>query len=151
TVFRGGYGILYSPSVLQASGTSGSSGTQGFTNTTSSSTSFDGGVTPNAFLKNPFPQGFNRPLGVAGGPETQIGLGIGDSYFNDYVNPIIQEWSATLQRDFGAGFIVEAGYLANTGQHLIDGQSSMAYNQLPASYFALGNQLLGSNQVANPF
>ncbi len=151
TVFRGGYGILYSPSVLQASGTSGSSGTQGFTNTTNTNTSFDGGVTPANWLKNPFSQGFSRPLGVAGGPETQLGLGIGDSFFNDYVNPLIQEWSANLQRDFGAGFIVEAGYLANKGQHLIDGESSMAYNQLPASYFALGNQLLSSNQVTNPF
>jgi hypothetical protein len=151
TVFRGAYGILYSPSVLQASGTSGSSGTQGFTGTTGVNTSFDGGVTPASWLKNPFPAGFNRPLGAAGGPETQLGLGIGDSYFNDFVNPIIQEWNATLQRDLGAGFVVEAQYLANKGNHLIDGESSMNYNQLPASYFSLGNQLLGSNTVLNPF
>jgi hypothetical protein len=151
TVFRGAYGILYSPSVLQASGTSGSSGTQGFTSSTGINTSFDGGVTPAAWLFNPFPAGFNRPLGVAGGPGTQLGLGIGDSFFNDYVNPIIQEWNATLQRDFGKGFLIEAGYLANKGNHLIDGESNMTYNQLPASYFALGNQLLGSNTVDNPF
>ncbi len=151
TVFRGAYGILYSPSVLQASGTSGSSGTQGFTSGTNINTSFDGGVTPAAWLFNPFPNGFNRPLGVAGGPATQLGLGIGDSYFNDYVNPIIQEWNATLQRDLGKGFIVELGYLANKGNHLIDGESNMAYNQLPASNFALGNQLLGNNTVPNPF
>jgi hypothetical protein len=150
-VFRGGYGILYSPSVLQASGTSGSSGTQGFTGSTGINTSFDGGVTPAAWLKNPYPNGFNRPLGAAGGPATQLGLGIGDSYFNDWVNPIIQEWNATLQRDMGKGFVVEAQYLANKGNHLIDGESSMAYNQLPASFFALGNQLLGSNTVPNPF
>ena len=67
------------------------------------------------------------------------------------MNPIIQEWNATLQRDFGAGFIVEAGYIGNKGNHLIDGESNMTYNQLPASYFALGNQLLGSNTVPNPF
>jgi hypothetical protein len=151
TVFRGAYGILYSPSVLQASGTSGSSGTQGFTSTTGINTSFDGGVTPAAFLRDPNPAGFNRPLGVAGGAATQLGLGIGDSYFNDYVNPLVQEWNATLQRDLSRGFIVEAGYLANKGNHLIDGESSMTYNQLPASFFSLGNQLLGSNTVPNPF
>lgn len=151
TVWRGAYGILYSPSVLQASGTSGSSGTQGFTASTGINTSFDGGVTPAAKLNNPFPSGFNRPLGAAGGPETQIGLGIGDSFFNDYVNPIIQEWNSTLQRELGKGFVVELGYLANKGNHLIDGESNMSYNQLPASYFALGNQLLGANTVANPF
>ena len=27
----------------------------------------------------------------------------------------------------------------------------MTYNQLPASYFSLGNQLLSTNQVPNPF
>lgn len=151
TVFRGAYGILYSPSVLQASGTSGSSGTQGFTGSTNINTSFDGGVTAAATLRNPYPTGFNRPLGLAGGPETQLGLGIGDSYFNDYVNPIIQEWNATLQRNVGASFVVELQYLANKGNHLIDGESSMNYNQLPASYFALGNQLLGQNTVPNPF
>jgi len=102
-------------------------------------------------LNNPFANGFNKPLGAAGGPETLLGLGIGDSFFNDYVNPIVQEWSSTLQRDIGAGFMVEAGYLANKGNHLIDGESNMTYNQLPASAFALGNQLLGQNLVPNPF
>lgn len=151
TVFRGAYGILYSPSVLQASGTSGSSGTEGFTGSTGINISFDGGVTPSATLHNPFPNGFNRPPGPAGGAATNLGLGIGASFFNNYVNPIVQEWNATLQRDLGAGFLVEAGYLANKGNHLIDGESSMAYNQLPASFFALGNQLLGTNTVPNPF
>jgi hypothetical protein len=151
TVLRGAYGILYSPSVLQASGTSGSSGTQGFTASTGVNTSFDGGVTPASRLNDPFPGGFNRPPGVAGGPTTQLGLGIGDSFFNDFVNPIVQEWNATLQRDLGGAFLLELGYLANKGNHLIDGESNMTYNQLPASYFALGNQLLGANTTPNPF
>jgi hypothetical protein len=151
TVFRGAYAILYSPSVLQASGTSGSSGTQGFQSSTGLINSFDGGVTPAAFLRNPFPNGFNLPEGAAGGAATQLGLGIGDSFFNDFVNPIIQQWNGTLQRDFGAGFVVELGYLGSKGNHLIDGESNMTFNQLPASFFALGNQLLAANQVANPF
>jgi len=152
TVFRGAYGILYSASVLQASGTSGSSGTQGFTNTTNAQLSENNAnIVSTASLSNPFPSGFARPLGVAGGPSTNLGLGIGDSFFNDYVNPMIQEWSATLQRDFGSGFLIEAGYIANKGNHLIDGESNMTYNQLPASFFSLGNQLLSTNTVANPF
>ncbi|MBL8174299.1 MAG: carboxypeptidase regulatory-like domain-containing protein [Bryobacterales bacterium] len=151
TVFRGAYAILYSASVLQASGTSGSSGTQGFQSSTGSNISFDGGVTPVATFRNPFPSGYNLPEGPSGGPGTQLGLGIGDSFFNDYVNPIVQQWNGNLQRDFGKGFLVELGYLGSKGNHLIDGESNMSYNQLPASYFALGNQLLGSNTVANPF
>ena len=151
TVFRGAYAILYSPSVLQASGTSGSSGTQGFSGNTNINTSFDGGVTAAAVLSNPFPNGFNLPLGAAGGEATELGLGIGASFFNDYVNPIIQQWNGTLQRDLGAGFVVEVGYLGSKGQHLIDGESNMTYNQLPASYFSFGTQLLGANTVVNPF
>ncbi len=151
TVFRGAYAILYSPSVLQASGTSGSSGTDGLTGSTGINASFDGGVTAVATLRNPYPNGFNRPLGPAGGDGTNLGLGIGSSFFVDYVNPIIQQWNGTLQREIGHGLIVELGYLGSKGNHLIDGESNMTYNQLPSSFFALGNQLLGSNTVPNPF
>ncbi|MBS1829755.1 MAG: carboxypeptidase regulatory-like domain-containing protein [Acidobacteria bacterium] len=151
TVFRGAYAILYSASVLQASGTSGSSGTQGFQSSTGSNISFDGGVTPVATFRNPFLSGYNLPEGAAGGAATQLGLSIGDSFFNDYVNPIVQQWNGNIQRDLGKGFLVEAGYLGSKGNHLIDGESNMTYNQLPASFFALGNQLLGSNTVPNPF
>ncbi|MDX1983086.1 MAG: TonB-dependent receptor [Bryobacteraceae bacterium] len=151
TVFRGAYAILYSASVLQASGTSGSSGTQGFQSSTGINTSFDGGVTPAATFRNPFPTGFNLPEGAEGGEATQLGLTIGDSFFADWVNPIIQQWNGNLQRDLGRGFVIEAGYLGSKGNHLIDGETNMTYNQLPASFFALGNQLLGANQVDNPF
>ena len=48
----------------------------------------------------------------------------------------------------GAGFLVEVGYLGSKGNHLIDGESNMTYNQLPASYFALGNQLLSTEPGA---
>jgi TonB dependent receptor len=151
TVFRGSYGIIYSPSVLQAAGTSGSSGTAAFQSSTGVSRSFDGDVTAFARLDNPFPNGFNRPQGIAGGAATQLGLGISDVFFIDNANPIIQEWSATLQRNLGKSFVVEAGYLANKGNHLIDGEGNMTYNQLPSSYWSLGNQLLGQNTVPNPF
>ncbi len=155
SVFRGAYGIMYSGSVMQAAGTSGSSGTEGFTGSTNMIVSNNGGRTIAAYLSNPFPNGFNLPQGPAnnatGGPNTNLGLGIGASFFNDYRNPVIQEWNGTVQQDFGRGFVVEVGYLANKGNHLIDGESNMTYNQLPASFFALGNQLLSTNQVPNPF
>jgi len=153
TVFRSAYGILYSGSVMQAAGTSGSSGTQGFQSSTALNATFDNFRTVAAYLKNPFPSGFNLPLGAndtpISGPSTQLGLGISDSFFIDYRNPVIQEWNATLQRELGRGFVVEVGYLGSKGNHLIDGESSMTYNQLPASFFALGTQLTQS--VPNPF
>ncbi len=152
TVFRGAYGLMYSPSVLQAAGTSGSSGTQGFRGSTGMIVSTDN-TNILANLSNPFPNGFNLPLGPAGGPATELGLGIGESFFNDWVNPVVQQWNGNLQRELRGGWVVEAAYLGSKGQHLPDGESSMQYNQLPASYFALGNQLLANNAnlVSNPF
>jgi hypothetical protein len=155
TVFRGAYGILYGVSVIQAAGTSGSSGTEGFTGSSNFTASVDGGGVPFATMSNPFPLGLNLPLGAKDGPTsgayTNIGGGIGSSFFNDWVTPMGQQWNGTLQRELPGQWIVEAGYLGSKWQHLNDGESNMTYNQLPASYLALGNQLLSSNRVPNPF
>lgn len=155
TVFRGAYAVMYSGSVMQAAGTSGSSGTEGFTGSTNMIVSNNGGRTIDAYLSNPFPNGYNIPRGATESPisgaSTNLGLGIGASFFNDYRNPVIQQWNSTIQREFGRGLVLEVGYLGSKGNHLIDGEGNMTYNQLPASYFALGNQLLSTNQVPNPF
>jgi hypothetical protein len=106
-------------------------------------------------MSNPFPLGLNLPLGAKEGPTsgalTNIGAGIGESFFNDWVTPMGQQWNGTLQRELPGGWLVEAGYLGSKWQHLNDGESSMAYNQLPPSYLALGTQLLSTNRVPNPF
>ena len=155
TSFRGAYGILYGVSVLQAAGVSGSSGTEGFRGSSSFVASVDGGGVPFATMSNPFPLGLNLPLGAKEGPTsgalTNVGAGIGESYFNDYVTPMGQQWNGTLQRELPGGWLVEAGYLGSKWQHLNDGESSMTYNQLPPSYLSLGNQLLSTNRVPNPF
>lgn len=153
TVIRGAYGILYAPSMLQAAGTSGSSGTEGFTGGTALNTTFDNGSTFVASLSNPFPNGFVRPLGAANGPIsgtlTDIGGSIGDSFFIDYVNPVVQQWNINVQREIRGGWIVQAGYLGSKGQHLPDGESSMTWDQLPASFLSQGSNLLAN--VPNPF
>ena len=153
TVFRGAYGILYSPSALQASGTSGSGGVEGFQTSTSISTSFDNGKTFAASLSNPFPGGFNLPQGAKPGPYsgalTDVGGSIGDSFFIDNQNPIVQQWNFNIQQQVKGDWVVEVGYLGSKGNHLIDGESSITYNQLPASFLALGSGLTA--QVANPF
>ena len=153
TVIRGAYGILYAPSMLQAAGTTGSSGTQGFTSVTALNTTLDNGTTFVAGLSNPFPNGLNTPLGAQNGPHsgtlTAIGGAIGDSFFIDYVNPMVQQWNFTIQQRVRGGWIIQAGYLGSKGQHLADGESNMTYNQLPASYLSLGPSLLAN--VPNPF
>lgn len=153
TVVRGAYALMYAGSMMQAAGSSGSAGMEGYRSTTNMITSLDGGRTPYAFLNNPFPDGFNLPLGSANGPisgaSTNLGLGVGESYFNDWRNPVIQQWNFNLQRELPWDMIVEVGYLGSKGNHLVDGEGSMAYNQLPASYGAYGNAL--NNLVENPF
>ena len=154
TVFRSAYGILYSASALTAAGTSGSSGTEGFQSSTGLNVTNDNFQTiiPGWSLSNPFPSGYNLPLGAAGGPGTDLGLGVGGGnggIFLDNQNPIIQEWNANLQRELPGGWVVEAGYMANKGNHLIDGESNLPLSQLPDSYLAMGAAL--TSQVPNPF
>ena len=118
SVFRGAYALMYSGSVMQAAGTSGSSGTQGFTGSTGMIVTTNGGRTFESSLSNPFPNGFNLPpgpTGALGGEVTNLGLGIGDSYFNDYRNPVIQQWNATIQHELPAGFLVRGGLFGEQG------------------------------------
>ena len=153
TVIRGAYGILYAPSMLQAAGTSGSSGTAGFTGNNGINYTVDNGTTFIASLSNPYPTGTVTPLGATNGPIsgtlTDIGGGIGDTLFIDYVNPVVQQWNFNMQREVKGNWIVMVGYLGSKGQHLPDGESSIALNQLPASFLAKGSNLVAN--VPNPF
>jgi hypothetical protein len=152
TVFRTAYAMMYAGSVLQAAGTSGSSGTEGFQSTTSMIPSFNSGETLAATLSNPFPTGFNTPLGAKAGPSsgalTDIGLGVGESFFADNSNPVIQQWNGTLQREVKGGILLEGGYLGSKGNHLIDGENNY-YDAVPPQYQSLGTGL--NAQVPNPF
>jgi len=148
-VVRGGFGISYAPSALQAAGTTGAPGVQGFGTTTSVQSSFDNQRTINATLSNPFPQGFNLPLGAAGGPGTNLGLGIGESFFNSYRNPYSLQWNVNIQHRLPGQMTIEVGYLANRGVFLVNGETSQPYSQVNPIYASLGNQLL--TQVKNPF
>ena len=152
TVFRGAYSIMYAGSVLQAAGTSGSSGTEGFTSTTNMITTFDSGEHIAALLSNPFPNGYNLPLGGQNGPYsgnlTNIGGGVSESFFSDNSNPMIQQWNGSLQRELRGGILLEAGYIGGTQHHLIDGENQL-YDQIPDQYQSLGTGL--NAQVANPF
>jgi hypothetical protein len=148
-VARGGYGLMYAPSPMQ-SGTQ-NAGFEGFDSTTNMIVSLDG-RTPIAYLRNPFPDGFAKALGPAPSPVsgafTDLGLAVNQSWFPDYVNPIVQQWNFNLQRELPGGMMIEAGYLGSKGNHLIDGENS-TYDQLPASFLALRDSL--NDLVPNPF
>ena len=78
TVFRGAYGVTYSASPYTAAGTSGSSGTIGFQTSTPVNVTPDNYRTITARLSNPFPTGYNLPLGSAAGPGFNLGNRIGE-------------------------------------------------------------------------
>ena len=148
-VVRSGFGISYAPSGLQAAGTTGAPGVQGFGSNTTLQPSFDNQRTIHATLSNPFPDGYNLPLGAAGGPLTQIGLGIGESFFDSYRTPYSIQWNFNIQHELPGQMTLEVGYLGNRGLFLVDGEVGQPYSQLDPAYLALGNQLL--QNVPNPF
>jgi hypothetical protein len=149
TVIRSGFGIFFAPSALQAAGTSGAPGTEGFNSSTQFLGTTNNQQTILATLRNPFPNGFNLPKGAAGGPLTDVGLAVGESYFDSYRNPYSEEWNFNIQRELPGQITLEVGYLGNHGLFLVDGDPGQPYDQLPTSYLALGNTLLSS--VPNPF
>ncbi len=149
TVIRSGFGISYLPSALQAAGSSGAAGTQGFSTATYVNGTTNNYLTTNNSLQNPFPFGFILPQGPAGGPLTQVGNSIDQSFFSSYRNPYSMQWNFNIQRELPGGITAEVAYLGNRGLFLVDGDPGQPFDQVSPAYASLGNGLL--NQVANPF
>ncbi|HEY1731155.1 MAG TPA: TonB-dependent receptor, partial [Terriglobales bacterium] len=156
--FRGGFGVVFQPSALQAAGTSGAPGLEGFRAQTNFSPSFDNQHSaPVADLSNPFPSGFQVPqaldptcLGSAACVEgIDIGNGISESYFDKVRNPYTMQWNLSAQYQLPAKMKFEAAYLGNRGLFLINGDPGLTFDQLPISDLSMGSQLL--TQVPNPF
>ena len=133
TVIRAGAGLFYAPSALQAAGTSGAPGEEGFSSSTQFLGTNNNQQTILAYLHNPFPTGYNLPQGAAGGPLTDVGLGIGESFFDSYRNPYSEEWNFNIQRELPGQMTIEGGYLGNHGLFLVDGDPGQPYSQLPTS------------------
>jgi hypothetical protein len=148
-VVRAAYGILYAPSPVQAAGPSGAMGLDGYRTTTNMTTTLDSGRTVYANLDNPFPNGYNLPVGSALSPLTLLGQSISESVFDAYVNPYIQEWNFNVQKKLPGSTVFEIAYVGNRGVHLVDGDVNINYSQLPASYMQYGAKLTQS--VPNPF
>lgn len=149
TVIRGGYGLMYGPSPMQAG--YHQAGFEGFRTSTTMITSLDN-RTPLNYLRDPFPNGFQQPLGATSGPysgaNTNLGKDVGESYFLGYVNPVIQQWNFNIQHSLPQRMVIEVGYLGQKGNHLQDGEPNTR-DQLDPKYMTLGNSLF--DLVSNPF
>ena len=177
-VVRAGAGIVYQPSALQASGTSGGSGDDGFGAESDYHATFNNGTSlPVATLyspdpalasaSNPFPSGYAVPQAtdpkcLANSACTQgidIGNGISTAYFDSYRNPYSIQWNANVQFAVPWSIKVQVGYLANRGLFLVNGDPGRPIDQLPTGVLIANGCTIGastaqcklSQQVANPF
>jgi hypothetical protein len=150
TVLRGGYGIYWAPYNYPAVSTTTSNyGQVGYTqNTLVQQTA----ASPTVTLTNPFPNGVLQPTGNSLGALSGLN---GNISFVDQNRsaPRVQQWSADLQHELGAGMAVTFTYMGAKGDHLpLGGSNDVAINinQLDPKYLALGSAALGAS-LPNPF
>jgi hypothetical protein len=148
-VIRGGYGIFYDVIGIDRSDITQS----GFSQTTPFIATNDNGLTWTGTLRNPFPDGLRTPPGASAGLATFLGQGI-TFYDENAVNPYMQRWTLSIQRELPSRMIAEAAYVGNRGTQL---PVSRELNYVPGQYLstsparddATNNYL--TTQVANPF
>ncbi len=156
TVLRMGYGIFFGflgqrrGDVVQT----------GFSQNTNFIASTDNGLHFIANLTDPYPNGIVEPAGAANGTRTSLGAGI--TFFNpDPKTPYMQRWQLGIQRELGAGYVLDVGYVGNRGTHLeyqSGGNNALRnLNAIPTKYLSTSptrdnttNDYLTKN-VPNPF
>jgi len=113
TVVRAGYGVFFD--VLGVDRVNVNQG--GYSQATNVIASQDNGLTFRLKLSNPFPDGIEVPQGAAQGLATFLGRSV--SFFYDKpLNPYMQRWSASLQRELPWRVLWEAAYVGNRGARL---------------------------------
>ncbi len=128
TVLRGGYGVYYGSLGVRRSNVIQT----GFSQTTLVVPTLDGGLSFNATLANPFPDGILLPRGTADGTMTNVGQAV--SFFNAQPRaPRLQKWQFGIQRELPGRFMVEARYLGSRGADL---ELTRSLNALPNQYLS---------------
>lgn len=138
-VFRGGYGLIYSP--LTRGAVSSTALNAGFSATTSFNTLDN--LNPAFYLQNGFPF-YNLP-------EEQPTAGFLAGQSINYVDPsnrvpYVQQWSFGIQAPIPGSMVLDVSYVGNRGTRLPWG-STININQLPQE--SLNSSI--QQQVANPF
>ncbi|MEK7406186.1 MAG: hypothetical protein AAB225_13860 [Acidobacteriota bacterium] len=149
TVIRSGFGIFYDQLGILRRQVS----LTGFSKSTDFVASLDNGQTFIANLTDPWPNGFDRPVGAGLGVMTNAGQGI--SFFNPNLSvPRMERWEVSVQRQFSHQAVLELAYVGNHGSDL---RSSRQLDAIPRQYLSTSpvrDQAtidLLSAQVPNPF
>jgi hypothetical protein len=143
-VLRTGAGVFYSPTTGNGPSAT-SAGALGFNAITPVNASIDGGRTPYATMRNPFPDGFIAPENGKNGLLTFVGQSITANLRFDRV-PYSVQWNFNLQYELPENLLFDVAYAGNAGVKL---QANSQLNQLPDEFLAQGDALL--RVVPNPF
>ncbi|MBV9082597.1 MAG: hypothetical protein JOZ62_07980 [Acidobacteriaceae bacterium] len=145
TIMRGGGGIFYLPAATASTDVIGNFG---YATTTSFVGSQDG-LTPYAYLSNPFPTGLTPITGNSQGLLTGIGQAITEPLRTATV-PYTENWSLGMQRELPGSILLDAAYVGNHSVNLLAGaEANLNLNQLAPQQMALGPAVL--QPVPNPF
>ena len=153
-VFRGGYGISYSPPILNNFGSQNIFGFNG-------SVPLVRGTSPTGFTLDPVTywstlKGANIPSGAQIGvppfagvlPDRNPSLANGNSIDflprNSLAQPYVQNWNAGFQYMLPKETLLEVDYVGSKGTRLLQSMFSNMFNQVPTRYMALGD-MLGDN------
>jgi TonB dependent receptor len=149
TVLRAGAGIFYEQLGIlrrQVSQT-------GFNRSTDFVASVDNGQHFIANLTDPFPTGFDRPVGAGLGLLTNAGQSIG-SFNRNLAVPYMERWEVSIQQQLPRQSVLEFAYVGNHGTDL---RTSRQLDAIPRQYmstFPVRDQAtidFLSAQVPNPF
>ncbi len=150
TVLRAGYGVFFD----QLGITTRTPIQTGYSQTTSIIPTLDNGVTYQATLANPVPEGrLQQPAGNRDGIATFLGRGI--SFFNSRPRtPYNQRWSAGFQRQLISDFVADINYVGSRGTAMLvsrelDGTPVAFLSRSPVRDQPTIDRL--STQVPNPF
>jgi len=125
-VMRGGWAIFTVPFIV------GGVSQIGFSQPTSIVPSLDKGLTFQANLANPFPNGAASPTGSSLGLGTFIGQGISFTPLSHH-NGQAQEWEFNVQRQMTINWVLQASYIGLRGYDLGTG---LDLNPIPASFLS---------------
>jgi hypothetical protein len=145
TVLRGGYGIFWAPQIYLG----GPFSTIGYANTTEFKGQSFAQLQSTQGFYNPFPNGLTAPVGNTLG--ASAGLGSSLSLVDPTTKaPMIQQYSADVQRELPGGIALEVGYVGSHSTHLTLGMPAINVNALNPSLLSQGGSYLDA-LVANPF
>jgi hypothetical protein len=146
-VFRGGYGIYYTPTIAV-----GPLGNTGYSVDNTWQSTLNGGLTAYNLLDNPFPTGLTTPTGNSAGLATGVGQNI-TSIYRNRTTPYAQQFSGEFEYQIKGGLLIDAGYSGSQGRKLLYGYggfyNGVNVNQVPDADLSLGSAL--NSSVKNPF